>query len=136
MGSPFGTTNLSFRQDYAPLIRRQWQRVDMTVPRLSLQNIFYRLYNKSIIWEYQKFRGTTLRDGRPATPDLAELTEEFNFNFPYLNWRLLMRSYITKLKQRVRATRLERRVRNTVARGYVNQQSSPTEFYKRLAVGV
>ena len=122
--------------DQGRLILRQLARVDPVMPHMSLQSIFKRLYNKSIIWEYQKFRGTTLRDGRPGTPDLAELTEEFNFYFPYLNWRLLMRSYITKLKQRVRATRLERRVRNTVARGYVNQQSSPTEFYKRLAVGV
>ena len=127
---------MSLNLDQWRLIRRQLARVDPVLPRLSLQSIFYRLYNKSIIWEYQKFRGATLRDGRPATPDLAELTEEFNFNFPYLNWRLLMRSYITKLKQRVRERRLQRRVQNTVARGYVNQQSSDTEFYKRLAVGV
>ena len=47
-----------------------------------------------------------------------------------------MRSYITKLKQRVRAARLQRRVQNTVRGGYVNEQTPHTEFYKRLTVGV
>ena len=61
----------------------------------------------------------------------AQLTEEFNMNFPFLNWRLLMRSYITKLKQRVRERRLQRRVKNTLF-----YTVGPTEFYQRLAVGV
>ena len=114
----------------------QLTRVDPALPRLSLQSIFYKLYGRSVTWEYQLFRGTAPRESGGITPDLAQLTEEFNLNFPFLNWRLLMRSYITKLKQRVRERRLQRRVQNTVARGYVNQQSSPTEFYQRLALGV
>ena len=124
---------LTLSLDQGRGILRQLARVDPALPRLSLQSIFYRLYKRSVIWEYQNFRGTATR---PGTADLTELTEDFNFHFPYLNWRLLMRSYITKLKQRVRERRLQRRVQNTVARGYVNQQSSPTEFYQRLAVGV
>ena len=96
---------------------------------MSLRRMLKRVY-KWVIWEY-KYRGINIDESGSV------LAQEVNDNaLPYINWRLLMRSYITKLKQRVRATRLQRRVQNTVARGYVNQQSSPTEFYKRLAVGV
>ena len=95
--------------------------------------MFKRVQSSTALWEYQNFRGTAPRAVLPVLEDLVNALAE---TFPYLNWRLLMRSYITKLKQRVRERRLQRRVQNTVARGYVNQQSSPTEFYKRLAVGV
>ena len=114
------------------LIRRQLARVDPAVPTLSLQRMFSRVYNRPVIYEYRHFRGT-----KPGDPDLTELTETFNYSFTYLNWRQLMRSYITKLKRLVRATRsLQRRVQRTVTEGFVNQQSTATEFYKRLAVGV
>ena len=118
---------------YASLdsIRHKLAKVDPAVPALSLQRQFYRTYHRPVIYEYRHFRGT-----KPGVPDITELTEDFSFYFPYMYWRQLVRSYITKLKRRVRATRVERRVRNTVARGYVNQQSTATEFYKRLAVGV
>ena len=108
------------------LIREKLAKVDPAVPALSLQRQFYRTYNRPVIYEYTK----------PGVPDITELTEDFNFYFPYMYWRQLIRSYITKLKRRVRATRVERRVRNMVPLGYVNQQSTATEFYKRLAVGV
>ena len=113
------------------LIRDKLAKVDPAVPALSLQRQFYRSYNRSVIYEYRHFRGT-----KPGVPDITELTEDFSFHFPYMYWRQLVRSYITKLKRLVRATRVERRVRNMVPLGYVNQQSTATEFYKRLAVGV
>ena len=112
-------------------MRHQLTRVDPALPHFSLQSIFYRLYGRSVTWEYQLFRGTAPRESGGITPDLAQLTEEFNMNFPFLNWRLLMRSYITKLKQRVRERRLQRRVKNTLF-----HTVDPTEFYQRLAVGV
>ena len=102
---------MSLYQNQYPGMRHQLTRVDPALPHFSLQSIFYRLYGRSVIWEYQLFRGTAPRESGGITPDLAQLTEEFNMNFPFLNWRLLMRSYITKLKRRVRERRLQRQRR-------------------------
>ena len=93
-------------------------------PERSLRFMLKRMYRR-IFWEYRQSRD------RPAR--IVFLWDEVNNALPYINWRLLMRSYITKLKRRVR---VQRRVQRTVTEGYVNQQSTATEFYKRLAVGV
>ena len=108
---------LTLSLDQGRGILRQLARVDPALPRLSLQSIFYRLYKRSVIWEYQNFRGTATR---PGTADLTELTEDFNFHFPYINWRLLMRSYIVKLKRRARE-RHERRVQRYLVDIGINQ---------------
>ena len=114
------------------IIRENLARADPAVPTLSLQRMISRVYNRPVIYEYRNFRGT-----KPGDPDLTELTETFNYSFTFINWRQLMRRYITKLKRLVRATRLlQRRVQRTVTEGFVDQQSTATEFYKRLAVGV
>ena len=47
-----------------------------------------------------------------------------------LHLRVLQRRYRNLVNRRY-----QNRVRNTVARGYVNQQSTAAEFYKRLVVG-
>ena len=64
--------------------------MDPTQPHLSLQSIFFGLHREYILSEYRLFRGTFFGNigRRPGTADLGELTEEFNYHFPYLNWRL------------------------------------------------
>ena len=110
------------------LLRRQFYSVDPSKPRRSLRSMFKRVQSSTALWEYQNFRGTA---PRPQPPNLDDLVNSITWVFPYLNWRLLMRSYITKLKQRVRERRLQRRVKNTLF-----YTVDPTEFYQRLAVGV
>ena len=114
---------LTLSPDQRRGILRHLAAVDPKIKRLSLQSIFYRLYNQTVVWEYQYFRGTATR---PGTADLTELTEDFNFVFPYLNWRLLMRSYITKLKRRARE-RHERRVQRYLVDIGINQLGGSPE---------